>query len=144
MKAIFLSIKPKYVQKIVHKEKNYEFRNYYPKVDIDKLYVYESAPISALKYVIEIGKVVVYPNKINEVGYGNSDFDKGLKSIKYAYEISKVYELDKSLSLNDLKSKFAFTAPQGYAYDDRYKELADYIEKVDKKLIVDKKSITRG
>ena len=76
-KAIFISIKPIHLNKIVSGIKNYEFRNYIPKKDINKLYVYESYPTCSLKYILTIDKIVKYPDKIKENGYGNSDFNKG-------------------------------------------------------------------
>ena len=57
-KAIFISIKPIHLNKIVSGIKNYEFRNYIPKKDINKLYVYESYPTCSLKYILTIDKIV--------------------------------------------------------------------------------------
>ena len=53
-KGIYLSIKPEFTEKIETGEKNYEFRKYYPKQKIDILYVYETVPTCALKYIIEL------------------------------------------------------------------------------------------
>ena len=83
-KGIYLSIKPEFTGKIETGEKNYEFRKYYPKQKIDILYVYETVPTCALKYIIELGDIIEYPNKISKEGYGNLDFNNGLKKSKYA------------------------------------------------------------
>ena len=85
-KAIYLSIKPKFTKKIETGEKDHEFRKYIPKEEIDTLFVYETVPTCQLKYIIELGKIVEYPDKINELGYGNADFNAGLKQSKYAYD----------------------------------------------------------
>ena len=85
-KAIYLSIKPKFTRKIETGEKDHEFRKYIPKEAIDTLFVYETVPTCQLKYIIELGKIIEYPDKINERGYGNSDFNAGLKQSKYAYD----------------------------------------------------------
>lgn len=135
-RAIYISIKPVHTKRIESGEKTYEFRKYYPKIPIDKLYVYESTPTCGLKYIIEIGEVVEYPNKISKPGYGNDDFNKGLKVSKYGYEIKKLYKLKEPILLKTLREKFAFAPPQSYAYDDKYAELTKFIENAEKILII--------
>ena len=127
-KAIYLSIKPKFTKKIETGEKNYEFRKYIPKDEIDTLFVYETSPTCKLKYIIELGKIVQYPNKIRECGYGNIDFNAGLKKSKYAYEIKHVDLLEKPICLKELKEIYGFAPPQSYAYDSRYEKLTDTIK----------------
>lgn len=134
-KAIFLSIKPEFTKRIENGTKNYEFRNYVPKKDFELLYVYETVPTSLLKYVITIDKIVKYPDKIKENGYGNNEFNKGLKT-KYAYHISSVEKIVNPIPLKILKEKFGFTAPQGYAYDKRYPDLTEYINSTRKIKII--------
>jgi len=126
-KGIYLSIKSVFIKKIETGEKNYEFRKYYPKEKIDILYVYETAPISALKYIIELGDIIEYPNKILKDGYGNLDFNRGLKKYKYAYEIKHVDILENPIALAQLKDGYDFCPPQSYAYDHTYPELTEYI-----------------
>ena len=104
-KVIFVSIKPKYTKKIESGEKNYEFRNYLPKEVFDKLYVYESSPTCSLKYILTIDRIIKYPEKILEDGYGNKDFNNGLKKSRYAYHISKVEKLKEPLDLKVLKEE---------------------------------------
>ena len=127
-KAIYVSIKPKFTKKIETGEKNHEFRKYIPKEAIDTLFVYESVPTCQLKYIIEVEKIVEYPNKINELGYGNADFNAGLKKSKYAYEIKHVDLLESPIALKELKDVYGFAPPQSYAYDDRYEKLTNDIK----------------
>lgn len=134
-KAIFLSIKPEFTKRIENGTKNYEFRNYVPKKDFELLYVYETVPTSLLKYVITIDKIVKYPDKIKENGYGNNEFNKGLKT-KYAYHISSVEKLVDPIPLKILKENFGFTAPQGYAYNERYPKLTKLINDSKKTKII--------
>jgi len=136
--AIYLSIKPEHTQRIESGIKSYEFRKYYPKKPVQKIYVYESTPTSALKYIIDIGEVIQYPKKITKIGYGNEDFNNGLKVSKYAYEIKKLYKLIQPIPLNILKEKFDFMPPQGYAYGEKYPLLTEYIEKIEKILIIER------
>ena len=88
--GIFISIKPEFIKKIECGEKNYEFRKYIPKKNINKLYVYVSSPDCCLKYILYIDKIIKYPNKIKESGYGNYEFNAGLKKSKYAYQNSMI------------------------------------------------------
>ena len=127
-KAIYLSIKPKFTKKIETGEKNYEFRKYIPKLDIDTLFVYETFPSCQLKYIIELGQIIEYPNKINECGYGNEEFNNGLKKSKYAYEIKHVDLLQNPINLKELKEIYNFVPPQSYAYDSRYEKLTNAIK----------------
>ena len=127
-KAIYISIKPKFTKKIETGEKDHEFRKYIPKEAIDTLFVYETVPTCQLKYIIEVEKIVEYPNKINELGYGNADFNAGLKQSKYAYEIKHVDLLESPIALKELKDVYGFAPPQSYAYDDRYVELTNDIK----------------
>lgn len=135
-KGIFLSIKPEFTKKIELGEKNYEFRKYIPKEEINILYVYETVPTCSLKYILTIDKIIEYPNKILEKGYGNEDFNNGLKKSKYAYHILKVEKIDNPIPLKELKSKFGFVAPQSYAYDTRYPELVNHVKTLSKKVVI--------
>lgn len=126
-KGIYLSIKPEFTKKIETGEKNYEFRKYYPKQKIDILYVYETVPTCALKYIIELGDIIEYPNKISKEGYGNLEFNNGLKKSKYAYEIKHVDILERPIDLSKLRDVYNFVPPQGYAYDERYPKLTEDI-----------------
>lgn len=122
-KGIYISIKPEHTQKIITGEKNYEFRKYCPKQKINVLYVYETVPTCALKYILELGDIIKYPDKITKDGYGNSLFNKGLKKSQYAYEIKHVHVLENPIILSKLKTDYNFVPPQRYAYDDRYLQL---------------------
>lgn len=135
-RGIFLSIKPEFIKKIISGEKNYEFRKYCPKEEIDLLYVYETSPSCLLKYIITIDKIIKYPNEIDEYGYGNEDFNKGLKKSKFAYHISKVEKLESLIPLSILKKDFNFTAPQSYAYDSCYPKLVKKIENSKKRVLI--------
>lgn len=124
--GIYVSINPEPTSKIVQGTKNYEFRNYIPKRSFKFLYVYVTAPKSELKYVIEIGDIVKYPEKLDIDGDGNHDFNMGKKS-KYAYPIIKVYELVCPIPLEELKNKFGFVPPQAFSYAETFSELTEYV-----------------
>ena len=133
--GIYVSINPEPPFKIVQGTKNHEFRNYIPKKSFKFLYVYVTAPQSKLKYVIEIGDIVKFPEKLDSDGDGNHDFNLGKKS-KYAYPIIKVYELVCPISLEELKKKFGFVPPQAFSYAETFTELTEYLSKAEKTIII--------
>lgn len=126
--GIYLSIKPKFVSLIVKGEKNYEFRKYIPKRKFSKIYIYETLPKAEIKYVVEIEKIIKYPDKIIEPGYGNDDFNNGIKKSKYAYKLGKIKKLKNPIQLKELKEKYNFCPPQSYTYAESQRELTNYIE----------------
>lgn len=126
--GIYISIKPKFVDLIVKGEKNYEFRKYIPKRKFSKIYVYETLPKGEIRYVIEIENIIKYPNKIAEGGFGNNDFNNGIKKSKYAYKLGEIKKLETPIKLNDLKVKYNFFPPQSYTYAEKFEQLTEYIE----------------
>ena len=132
--TLYMSINPNATQKIEKKLKNYDFRNYIPKRNFDKLYVYVTSPVCELKYILVIDDIIQVPNTIPETGDGNCDFNNGIKS-KYAYQISELYKLEKPIKLKNLKEEYGFAPPQGFAYGDRYSDLSEFIESSKKELV---------
>ncbi|CAH0038104.1 unnamed protein product [Clonostachys solani] len=116
---IIISIHPKYVADIVSRVKNHEFRNYLLPASVKRLWIYETSPLSSIRYIATIshGK---RPGEIcNPDGQSNDEFDRGdLEGCaKYAYEILKLEQLPKSYSLNGLKIKgWLKGAPQKYCF----------------------------
>lgn len=66
-KDIFISIHPKYMNKIELMEKRYELRNFNTKYPIKRFYIYESMPVCKLTYIANVEHPVVFPNKIKKV-----------------------------------------------------------------------------
>lgn len=126
---VFMSIKEEHINRIISRVKNHEFRTKIPKNEIEYIIVYVPTPIKELKYILKVKKVVSTPNKIDEKGIGNKQFNVETKE-KYAYPIENLYEINKAIGLKQLKEKFYFTAPQSFAYGNKYKELLNYIEKI--------------
>lgn len=125
--GIFISIKPHFVDLILNKRKNYEFRKYIPKKEFKRIYIYETLPKARIKYVIEILKIYIYPQKIDIYGVGNEDFNNGNKKSKFAYKLGKIYQLEDEINLKDLKIKYGFVPPQNFSYTSKYKKLTEYI-----------------
>ena len=124
--AVFMSIKEIHINRILGKIKNHEFRTKKPKKDFDYIIVYVPIPIKELKYILKVKQPIASPNKIIIEGYGNKEFNNTKKE-KYAYPIENVYRI---ISLDILKQKFNFTAPQSFAYGEKYQELLEYIDEI--------------
>ena len=101
MSNVVVSIKPNFVGLIQKGEKNHEFRKYLPKLGVSNLWIYTTMPVGKLQYLAIVDSVKEFPNQIPEVGYGNADFNAGLKKSKYAYHISHLFELEKALNLEE-------------------------------------------
>ena len=127
--AVFMSIKEIHINRILGKIKNHEFRNKKPKKDFDYIIVYVPIPVKELKYILKVKQPIASPNKIIIEGYGNKEFNNTKKE-KYAYPIESVYKINKPITLDILKQKFNFTAPQSFAYGEKYQELLEYIDEI--------------
>lgn len=119
------SIKPFYLEKILSKEKTYEFRNTYPKKFTKYYWVYESSPIMALKYLMEVDYPIEYPNKIDEESYGVTRFHSGEMNAKYAYKIKHLYKINNPINRRELLNDFDMTPPQSYTYLSNYSKLQE-------------------
>jgi predicted transcriptional regulator len=124
---ILYSLKPEYVNLILNKEKNHEFRSVKPKILPSRIWFYITKPVFELTYLAEVEKIVFYPDKILIYGVGNNEFNTEGKSGDFAYQIKNLYKINKPLSLGFLKQKFNFTAPQGFSYLSKYPDLYEYV-----------------
>ena len=52
----------------------------------------------------------------DEGGFGNSDFNQGLKEAKFAFEILHLYKIRTPLPAPELKEKYNLFPPQRYSY----------------------------
>ncbi|MNP80004.1 hypothetical protein D3C76_1779660 [compost metagenome] len=77
---------------------------------------------------MKVDEPVPYPNTIDINGYGNTDFNKGIKSGRYAFPIIHLYELKLPLDLETLKSEFDFSSPQSYLYLDSNIKLKEILK----------------
>lgn len=128
-KSVFMSIKEIHINRILKRVKNHEFRTKKPKKDFEYIIVYVPTPLKELKYVLKVKPPVVSPNKIDIDGLGNREFNDTIIE-KYAYPIEGMYEINRTVKLDELKQKYNFTAPQSFAYGEKYPDLLKYIDKV--------------
>lgn len=128
-KSVFMSIKEIHINRILKRVKNHEFRTKKPKKDFEYIIVYVPTPLKELKYVLKVKPPVVSPNKIDIDGLGNREFNDTIIE-KYAYPIEGMYEINRTVKLDELRQKYNFTAPQSFAYGEKYSDLLKYIDKV--------------
>ncbi|KAF7950536.1 hypothetical protein EAE96_007818 [Botrytis aclada] len=112
---IFISIYPTHVENIISREKNHEFRSYSFPATVSRIWIYQIRPLSTLTHMAVIGPHKVPGEITNLDGLGNSEFNKGEKRSKFAYEILELYALANPMTLEELKSRQWFkAAPQKY------------------------------
>lgn len=128
---VVMSIKPIHLKRIVQGVKNYEFRKYIPQKGVERLWIYTSSPVRKLEYMAVIDKIVTYPDKITEEGFGNTEFNNGEKEAIHAYHIGELYKLKDGLTLDKLKKEYNFTAPQSFVYLASNEKLKKELENVE-------------
>lgn len=123
MKAILLSIKPEYVDKILSGTKKYEYRKRLAQIENCTMLVYSTSPVMKVVAKVEICNTLsaapstLWEQTKNEAGISRSKYREYFKGCKtaHAYRLGKVevFEPPKELS------EFNITvAPQSYMYVD--------------------------
>lgn len=121
MKALLLSIKPEYVEKILQGTKKFEYRKRLAKEDVSVIYIYSTSPsMKVVASVQVIGRLSASPTALWEktkaaAGISRAkyrDYFHGCKTA-YAYKLGevKIFESEKRLSDFGID-----TAPQSFAY----------------------------
>lgn len=114
---IIISIHPENVRKIVNRTKYYEFRTYLIPSRVKRMWIYETAPSCTINYMALIGPAKVPGQIVDLRGLGNEEFSATGSGNSYAYEIRKVYELSRPLSLDELiVEELIKEPPQKYVY----------------------------
>jgi hypothetical protein len=98
---VVLAIYPEHVATIVDGSKTHEFRKYRLSPDAKFLWLYETAPVCAVRFVIEVDNVAL-PGQIPSSGLGNAAFNTGDKESKFAYPILRLVRLPRPISASEL------------------------------------------
>lgn len=117
-----ISIKPKYVEEIVNNKKKYEYRKNIFKKNIDKVYIYSTAPdkriVGYFRYSgylngspEEIWKITKEGAGIDEISYYKYFQNR---ECAYAIKIEKLHIFKESIDPRSTINKFV--APQSYIY----------------------------
>lgn len=118
---VLMSIKPKFVKKILDGTKTFELRKKIFKKKIEKVIIYESFPIKKVIGEFIIDKIIsdtpqnIYLNYKEHLGITENEYFEYFKNsdIAYAIKIKKIIKYDKELSLEDFN---IIKAPQSYQY----------------------------
>jgi predicted transcriptional regulator len=114
---IIISIYPNHVKNIVNRTKNHEFRSWKIPDHVKRIWIYETSPVSAIKYMASIGDAKSPEEMMDLKGIGNQEFKNGEKISRYAYEILELYELADPVSLATAKANsWLGGPPQKYVY----------------------------
>ncbi|KAH9843716.1 uncharacterized protein C8Q71DRAFT_697403, partial [Rhodofomes roseus] len=112
---VVLAIKSEFVEWIRERRKNHEFRSYKLRSTVQRLWLYESSPRCAIRFVV-VTTLPKVPGELNDFsGVGNDDFDAGRMS-SYAYPVRALYELEAPVTREELHARFGIKSPQGYCY----------------------------
>lgn len=121
---ILISIKPKYVEKIISKEKTYEFRKRNFSKKVDNVIVYSSSPEKKIVGYFELEDIIkdtpsnLWSNFSNKGGISEKDFFKYYadKEEGIALKIGKLTVFDEFIDVTKLDN---FKAPQSFKYVDK-------------------------
>ena len=118
---VLMSIKPQYVEKIISKEKIYEFRRSIFKKEVNNVVIYATAPEKKIVGSFELEDIIkdtpsnLWENFSNKAGITKKDFFnyfKG-KDVGFALKIGKLNILDDFIDVGCLED---FRAPQSFMY----------------------------
>ena len=120
---VILSIRPTFCQSIFEGKKVYEYRKrVFMRNDIDKVYVYDSKPISKIVGYFTIKRIICdIPSMVWDMTHKNggitkkqfNDYFKGRK-LAHAIEIDEVVKFDTLIDPKEVIKDF--TAPQNFTY----------------------------
>ncbi|OAI30878.1 hypothetical protein A1351_00670 [Methylosinus sp. R-45379] len=125
MKHIVISIQPKWAGLIRTGSKTIELRRRFPRLPAGAVaYLYESSPVCSLTALLRIGAVHELPVAELWKLHGNASCVDELhfteyfadRDFGYGVHLTQCMPLARVLPLTELRSKFAFTAPQSWAY----------------------------
>ena len=126
LKAVLLSIRPKYSRKLFNGTKRVELRRVAPKLrEGDTVFVYVSSPIKELQGKFQVEQVIeATPDQLwatvkHDAGLSKQEFDNYYKGAAVAYGIylRTPVSIREPLSLNELRRLWSgFHPPQSFKY----------------------------
>ena len=120
----FMPIKPVHVEKILTKEKLYEYRKTTFNKSLRHIIIYASAPIKKIVGLAEVGEIqiaaptVLWERTKHAAGITRKQYREYFKNAKQAcaIEIKNLYPLNKLISPNEINNEFK--VPQSFSYVD--------------------------
>lgn len=125
---IMFSIQPRYMKLILSGDKQVEYRNTFWNVNYPSwFYIYESKPVSKLKYALLLDKPYKKGEIIPFLSYETETFNKGNGNREYAYPILNIKVFEEPIGLKKLKI-MNVTPPQNYMYINRNVQLSTILQ----------------
>ena len=120
-KNIIISIKPEHVKNIIKGTKKFEYRTKVAKCDIDKILIYETAPVKKIVAEVEIVDVFAMPpdelwaETKDDSGITKQYYDSYFKNrnVAYAYKLGTIKVYKRPRDLDEFGLRFA---PQSFVY----------------------------
>lgn len=120
-KSILLSIKPTYAESILSGRKRFEFRKRLSKSNIDKIYLYASAPVKRIVGEVQViskislGKPELWTLAREYAGISKDEYIRYFQNSfgACAYKLGYSHRYSRDISLQDIGVKHA---PQSYIY----------------------------
>ena len=129
---LLISIKPKFVKKILAYEKLYEFRKSIFKEDVDKIFIYSTYPVKKIVGYFEVNEIICESpqelwNSFSEVsGISKKDFFKYYANSNEGFAI-KIDNLHIFEEYIDMSQYDDFRAPQSFCYVENNKCLRELL-----------------
>ncbi|KZX16177.1 50S ribosomal protein L22/unknown domain fusion protein [Methanobrevibacter cuticularis] len=118
---VLISIKPKYVEKIISKEKTYEFRRNIFKKEVEKIVIYSTSPEKKIIGCFKSNKIIkdcpknLWNNFSEEAGINEEDFFDYFENKEegFALKIDELEIFGNPIETDKLED---FSAPQSFKY----------------------------
>lgn len=118
---VLISIKPKYVEKIISKEKTYEFRRNIFKKEVEKVVIYSTSPEKKIIGCFKSKKIIkdcpknLWKNFSEEAGINKEDFFDYFENREEGFAL-KIDELEIFGNPIETDKLVDFYAPQSFKY----------------------------
>ena len=100
---VSMSIKPEHITDIACSIKNHKYRKYLLPSSVRYIWFYTTAPISSIQRITRISHCKTPGQVLEDGGIGNEEFNLGETVSKYGYEILKLWQLPKPITLVQAK-----------------------------------------
>lgn len=121
MSSIVLAIKPEYVERILKKQKHFEFRKKIPLQPVDTIIIYCTYPVMKIVASVKVLDLIqgsptaVWNQTKHAAGISRTNYRKYFNGVKtaYAFSLGEITVFETPVDI----SRFGFkSAPQSFAY----------------------------
>lgn len=119
---VILSIKPKYVKKIIAGEKRFEYRKSVFKQHVERIYIYASSPICRIVGEFSVADIFegspenIWLETRQHSGINKQEYDKYFQNHERAYAIKIQTIISYTIPINPYEIDIHFRPPQSFGY----------------------------